>query len=70
MPEIDVDPRHEDTCTKGTAVASRVGPVRVNPAVNRAGLWLALFRQLHDSGLPVAEARRRAGARLGFSTGS
>jgi hypothetical protein len=42
----------------------------VNPAVNRAELWLALFRQLHDSGLPIAGARRQVGARLGFSTGS
>jgi hypothetical protein len=48
----------------------RVGPVRVNPAVNRAELWLAPFRQLHDSGLPIAEARRQADARLGSGTGN
>jgi hypothetical protein len=40
------------------------------PEVNRAELWLALFRQLHDSGLPIAEARRQADAQLGFSTGT
>ena len=53
------------------ALVEPATPVRrLRPPMVRAGLWLALFRQLHESGLPVAGARRQAGARLDFSTGS
>lgn len=36
--------------------------------INRAELWLATFRRIHDSGVPLAEARRLADERLGFGT--
>lgn len=34
------------------------------PSLNRAELWLSLFRRYSDQGLTVAEARRRTDAAL------
>jgi len=34
----------------------------------RPDLWLALFRLLHDSGIPLAEARRQADEQAGFTS--
>lgn len=36
--------------------------------LNPIELWLATFRRIHDSGVPLAEARKLADEQLGFTT--
>lgn len=36
--------------------------------LNSIELWLVTFRRIHDSGVPLAEARKLADEQLGFTT--
>lgn len=51
-----------------TNVTTTEMPLPDLAGINRAELWLACFRRLHDAGVPLAEARRLADQQLGFTT--
>ena len=49
-----------------TTVTTAEMPMPDLAGINRASLWLATLRRIHDSGVPLAEARRLADQQLGF----